>query len=43
MTKIEELEAQNSEMYRLLKKLRVILMQAGYYDDALSIDKLLGE
>jgi hypothetical protein len=43
MTKIEKLEAQNSEMYRLLKKLRVILMQAGYHDDALSIDGLLGE
>ena len=38
---LDKLTTERNEMHRRLNRLRVILMQAGFYDDAMSIDNLL--
>lgn len=38
---LDKLTTERNHMERMLRKLRTILMQAGYYDDALAINMLL--
>lgn len=43
LDEFDKLNSQNIQMDSLLKKLRVILMQAGFHDEALLIDKVRGK